>query len=64
MYSNVQARQPWIVLVLIKPYWFRCISGMMACCSLDPSNFVTIFVTQLTSDIGMKSLIVACDQYV
>jgi hypothetical protein len=30
----------------------------MSCCSLDPRIFVMILVTQLMSEIGLKSLMV------
>jgi hypothetical protein len=44
-----------MVLVLMKPYWFWWISGIISFCSLLANNFVIIFSDILTKDIGLKS---------
>lgn len=44
MYWKDQARQSWIVLFLINPYWLRCISSRMTSCNLSAKILVMILM--------------------
>ena len=55
-YSKVQAKQSWIALDLMKPYWFLWISFMITFCNLSAKTLVTNFSEQLSREIGLKSL--------
>ena len=54
-YSKDQARQSWIVLVLMKPYWFWCTSWRITLCSLFANSFVINLIEQFSKEIGLKS---------
>lgn len=54
-YSNAQARQSWIVVDLMNPYWFLWISLMITCCNLWANSLVSSFMVELRRDIGLKS---------
>jgi hypothetical protein len=56
MYSKAHARQSWIVLVLMKPYWFWWTRGMITYCSLSLNSLVIILTMQLIREMGLKSL--------
>lgn len=54
-YSCAQARQSWIVLVLMNPYWFLWTISLITICSQMAKSFVIIFRVQLRSEIGLNS---------
>ena len=56
MYSKAQARQSWIDLDFMKPYWFLWMRGMIRACSISAINFVINLSTEFRSEIGLKSL--------
>jgi hypothetical protein len=53
MYSKHQAKQSWIVLDLIKPYWFLWINPIISVCSLSARILVTNFGATFISEIGL-----------
>ena len=53
IYSKAQARQSWMVLVLINPYWFLWIKGIMILCNLLARIFVSSFMQVFKSEIGL-----------
>ena len=59
MYSKHHAMQSWIVLLLIKPYWFLCKSCRITLCSLSAKILVNNFMLQFRSDIGKKSFTIS-----
>ena len=54
-YSKAQTRQSWIVLVLIKPYWFLCTNLMMTFCNLSARILVISLMEQFKSEMGLNS---------
>ena len=52
-YSKAQARQSWIVLVLMKPYWFLCMSCLIFFCSLLANTLVISLREVLRREIGL-----------
>jgi hypothetical protein len=57
MYSKAHARQPWMVLDLMNPYWFLRTSGITTDCNLSPRSLVMTLTAQLIREIGLKSFI-------
>jgi hypothetical protein len=54
-YSKDQAKQSWIVLDLINPYWLRWIMPLITPWSLIAKIFVRSLMEQFIGEIGLKS---------
>lgn len=52
MYSKDQAKQSWIVLPLINPYWFVWTSLRITPCIVSAISFVKIFKLIIIKDMG------------
>jgi hypothetical protein len=56
-YSKDQAKQSWMVLVLINPYWLRWTNFVMRGYSLLARSFVMTLIEELSSETGLNSFI-------
>ena len=54
-YSKDQAMQSWMVLVLMKSYWFLCTNGRITVGSLFARSFVISLIEPFSKEIGLKS---------
>lgn len=54
-YSKAQAKQSWMVLLLMKPYWFPWMRGMISFCSWLARSLVINFIELLSKEMGLKS---------
>ena len=56
-FSKDHARQSWVVLVLIKPYWLTWTNLVIRGCNLLARSLVMILTEELSSEISLKSFI-------
>jgi len=53
IYSKAHAKQSWIVLLLMNPYWLTCIKVRITSCNLWDRSFVINLIEELRREKGM-----------